>query len=35
MYLQQYLPLTPISRNIAWLYDQTPAMQQQMKNASL
>jgi hypothetical protein len=34
-YLQQYLPLTPIIRNIAWLYDQTPATQQQMKNASL
>jgi lysophospholipase L1-like esterase len=35
MYLQQYLPLTPIVRNIAWLYDQTSAMQQQIKNASL
>lgn len=35
MYLQQYLPITHIARNIAWLYDQTPATQQQMKNASL
>ncbi len=33
MYLQQYFPITPISRNIAWLYAQSPEVQEQMRKA--
>ena len=34
MYLQQFLPLTPIVRNIAWLYIQFPATREQMRMAN-
>lgn len=33
MYLQQSLPITPINRNIAWLYSQSDLVKQQMKAA--
>jgi lysophospholipase L1-like esterase len=34
MYLQSILPLTPIYRNIAWLYAQSPQVREQMRRAS-
>lgn len=34
MYLQQTLPLTPISRNIAWLFDQPATVREQMRMAN-
>lgn len=34
MGLQAVYPLTPITRNIAWLYDQSPEVQSQMKLAN-
>lgn len=34
MYLQQTMPLTPISRNIGWLYNQTEFTREQMRKAN-
>lgn len=34
MYLQNVLPMTPITRNIAWLHNQGPAVREQMRRAS-
>lgn len=34
MYLQDILPLTPISRNVAWLWNQTPEVREQMRKAN-
>jgi len=34
MYLQQFLPITPIERNIAWLFEQPQHIREQMRRAN-